>query len=376
MNNSRLSQFSKTPTFSSSIKTLLKSSSVNLFLIFVPFGIVSKFAIWSDTTIFFLNFLALIPLTWLLYYVTKEISLNAASSVEWWLCNVFGNFGNLVEFITYTLMLHDGLVSVVQASIFGSILSDLLSVYGYSCFHGGSFYKEMKFNIFAGQTYTSFLMLIVSVIIIPTAYSATIINSDERTELDISRKMSIILLFIYIIYIYFRSQNHNKYYKGQSKAKSKTTLYVTIPVLILLTTIVTICANSLSKSIVGLAESWNISTKFIGLILIPNVGNASDYLNSIAHVRKNKMELSLDTSIGSSIRITSGIAPILVIIGWLINQPLTLYFEAFDMCMLLFSVWIVNYCLQDGRSNWLQGSMLLSSYAIIGTAIFFYPDKN
>ncbi|CAG8564101.1 6949_t:CDS:2, partial [Dentiscutata heterogama] len=195
MEESKLSQFSESPSIYSSIKIILKSSNVNLLLNIVPFGIVSKFAIWSDTSIFFLNFLAIIPLTWLLYYVTREISLSVASPVEWWLCNVFGNFGNLAEFITYTLMLYDGLVSVVQA----------------------------------GKTYMSFLILMVFVITIPTAYSSTIVDSDHQTELDTN---------------------------------------------------------------LGLAESWNISTKFVGLILIPNFGNASDYLNSITHTRENaKLDL-------------------------------------------------------------------------------------
>ncbi|CAG8487074.1 13293_t:CDS:2 [Dentiscutata erythropus] len=307
MEESQLSQFSETPTIYSSIKTILNSSIVNLLLIFVPLGIVSKFAIWSDTAIFLLNSLAIIPLTWLLYYgnllsVFQEVSLSSASPVEWWLCNVFGNFGNLVEFITYTLMLNDGLVTVVQASIFGSILSDLLPVYGYSSFLGGMKYKEMEFNLVAAQIYSSFLMLMVSVIIIPTVYTSTIVDSDQQTELDISRKMSIILLFMYISYIFFKSRTHRDFYdesyldiydesEVELKSKPETTLYVTIPMLILLTTIVTICADYLSESIVGLTESWNISAKFVGLILIPNVGNASDYLNSITSALVNSMPI-------------------------------------------------------------------------------------
>jgi len=145
-------------------------------------------------------------------------------------------------------------------------------------------------------------------------------------------------------------------------------------VLVVITLAVAICAEYLVDSIDSLVETAHVSKTFVGLILLPIVGNAAEHVTAIVVALKDKMDLALGVAVGSSMQIALLVTPSLVILGWIIGQPMTLHFETFETVVFFLSVLVVTYVIQDGRSNYLEGAMLLGLYIIIALAFLVYPD--
>ena len=195
----------KEPTARHGIMSIVRSSWLNILLVFVPLGWASNF-VWSPTVTFILNFIAIVPLAKLLGYVTEDISLRTGEVIGG-LLNA--TFGNSVELIISIISLTKNLVIVVQASMLGSILSNLLLVLGMAFFCGGCKYKEQTFNITAAQTSASLLFISVVSLLLPAAFYGSTVLSESATReradiLSISRATSIILLIIYIAYLVFQ----------------------------------------------------------------------------------------------------------------------------------------------------------------------------
>ncbi|AEO53101.1 hypothetical protein MYCTH_75421 [Thermothelomyces thermophilus ATCC 42464] len=140
------------------------------------------------------------------------------------------------------------------------------------------------------------------------------------------------------------------------------------------TALVAVCAEFMVDSINGLVETSNVNEVFIGLIILPIVGNAAEHVTAITVAMKNKMDLSIGVAVGSSIQIALFITPLVVIIGWAMNREMSLYFTLFETVCLFVSTFITNFLVLDGRSNYLEGALLMSTYVIIAVASFFYPE--
>ncbi|KAI0199809.1 Sodium/calcium exchanger protein-domain-containing protein [Astrocystis sublimbata] len=147
-----------------------------------------------------------------------------------------------------------------------------------------------------------------------------------------------------------------------------------IIMLLITTALVAVCAEFLVDSIEDVVASSSIKEIFIGLIILPIVGNAAEHVTAITVAMKNKMDLAIGVAIGSSIQIALFITPLVVIIGWIINQPMTLYFTLFETVSLFVSTFIINFLILDGRSNYLEGALLVATYVIIAIIAFFYPE--
>ncbi|AEO69970.1 uncharacterized protein THITE_2171161 [Thermothielavioides terrestris NRRL 8126] len=146
--------------------------------------------------------------------------------------------------------------------------------------------------------------------------------------------------------------------------------------LLLSTALVAVCAEFMVDSIDGLVETSTLSEIFIGLIILPIVGNAAEHVTAITVAMKNKMDLAIGVAVGSSIQIALFITPLIVIIGWIMNREMTLYFTLFETVCLFVSAFITNFLVLDGRSNYLEGALLMATYVIIGVVAFFYPNAN
>ncbi|KAF9431084.1 hypothetical protein BGZ94_009470 [Podila epigama] len=356
------------------LKTILFATRINILLIFIPLGILSDLLHWSEVTTFVLNFIAIIPLAKLLGYATEEIAMRLGENLG---ALMNASFGNAVELILSIIALREGKIDVVQASVLGSVLSNLLLVLGLCFMCGGFKYQAQNFNQTAAQTSASLLALSCMSLLIPAAFSATAAKGIDQAEniKHLSYGTSIVLLIVYALYLLFQLKTHTHLYAGGSEEEEEPVLplWMSITLLVVVTLTVAFCAELLVGSIEGLSESWGISSTFIGLILLPIVGNAAEHVTAVTVAMKNKMDLAIGVAIGSSMQIALFVTPVMVIIGWIINQPMTLFFNTFETCVLFVSVLIVNYLIQDGESNWLEGVMLLSTYLIIGIAFFYYP---
>jgi Ca2+:H+ antiporter len=234
----------------------------------------------------------------------------------------------------------------------------------------------------------SSLMAVASAsLIIPATLYAVMNNGkthDPETDKNIlvlSHGTAIILLILYILYLYFQLYSHHNLFadvenQGEEGEDEPQILSPTAAgvALVIITVMVAICAEFLVDSVDSIVESAHISKTFVGMILIPIVGNAAEHVTAVIVAYKGKMDLAINVAIGSSLQIALFVTPFLVILGWIIHQPMTLHFQGFETIVFFISVLIVNYLIQDGKSNYLEGAMCLGIYAIIALAFFIYPD--
>jgi len=382
------------------MRMILWENKICILLLVIPFALAS-YAVWSPTATFILCMISIIPLAKLLGSATEELAMYTNQTIGG-LLNA--TFGNAVELILSIVALKDGLLRVVQASLLGSILSNLLLVLGMSFFVGGLRYKVQRFNMTASQVSTSLLLQSVMGVTMPAAFfltnSATVggvsLTADElqRKELVVSRGAAIVMLCVYASYLIFQLKTHqhlyeegsgakdeNKDEKKGEKEKAKEEEEEEVPKLswwgaVLLLTIVTAMVAILSEFLVGsiehVTEAWGVSETFVGVILLPVVGNAAEHVTAVTVAYKNKMDLSVGVAIGSSVQIALLVIPVLVLLGWIIGQPLSLYFYAFETIVLLLAVIIVNAIIGDGESNWLEGTLLMATYVVIAIGFFFH----
>jgi len=371
----------------SKTKAILLSNYVNTLLIFVPLGIVAGAMKWNSTAIFVMNFLAIIPLAALLSFATEELALMVGETLGG-LLNA--TFGNAVELIVSIVALTKGEIRIVQASMLGSILSNILLVLGMCFFFGGLKHKEQNFNTTVASTMSSLMAVASSSLIIPAALYSTLAAPKEasfKLILDLSRGTSVVLLILYVLYLVFQLDTHAYLFDAQHESGEsdddepqgqQTALLSGVEsgvVLVVVTVMVAVCAEYLVGSIDEIVASSGISKTFIGLILIPIVGNAAEHVTAVVVAMKNKMDLAIGVAIGSSMQIALLVTPFLVILGWIIGQPMSLYFQTFETVVFFVSVLITNYLIQDGKSNYLEGAMLLGIYTIIAISFFVYPDS-
>ncbi|KAJ8104016.1 Sodium/calcium exchanger protein-domain-containing protein [Lipomyces tetrasporus] len=360
-------------------RVIFLSSYVNVLLVFVPIGIILGALDLSPYLVFIINFLAIIPLAGLLGFVTEELAKHVGQTLGG-LLNA--TFGNAVELIVSIVALTKGEILIVQASMLGSILSNILLVLGCCFFAGGMIFQEQTFSNIVAQTMSSLMALATASLLIPAAFRATLDTLDggidENRMLAVSRGTAIVLLIIYVLYLIFQLKTHASLFETIESPDEEPPSMSVITCLFALTAItvlVSVCADYLVDSIDSIVKTTGLSKTFIGLIIIPIVGNAAEHVTAVVVAMKNKMELAIGVALGSSMQIALFLTPFLVILGWILGQPMSLFFSTFETAVLFVSVFITNSQIQDGISNWLEGAMLLGTYMIIAIAFFFYPSN-
>ncbi|KAG8406928.1 Vacuolar membrane antiporter [Metarhizium acridum] len=369
-------------------KVTLLSGYVNFLLVMVPIGIVAGALNWNPTAVFTINFFAIIPLAAVLSFATEMLASKLGQAMGG-LLNA--TFGNAVELIVSIVALKDGQIVVVQSSMLGSILSNLLLVMGMCFLFGGLVHRgtngdgrEQSFSAAVAQTTCSLMTLSSASLVIPAALYAVLSQNGSQDKnssiLILSRGTAIVLLLLYVMYLVFQLRTHSNLFdeetqqEGDAEEEASIGPVAAAIVLVVVTVLVAICAEYLVGSIDDIVESANISKAFIGLILIPIVGNAAEHVTAVVVALRDKMDLAMAVAIGSSIQIALGVTPFLVIVGWIIGQPMSLHFETFQTVAFAVSVLVVTYTVQDGKSNYLEGAMLLGLYLIIAVAFYATPS--
>ncbi|CAG8615095.1 19557_t:CDS:2 [Cetraspora pellucida] len=370
------------PTIAQSLKTVLFSSKLNVLLTFIPLGFLAHHFRWMSAIIFVFNFLALIPLANLLGFVTEDIANRSGQTIGG-LLNA--TFGNAVELIISVVALIQGEIRVVQASMLGSIISNLLLVLGTCFLAGGYLYKEQNFNQKAAQTSSGLMAIACIGLVIPAAFhfegnQESSVNGNDfllhNQVMNLSHGTALVLLAIYVLFLIFQLKTHSHLYDGEESEDPQLSFGTSLFLLASITVIVTFSADYLIDSIEGITNTLMLSKTFVGLILLPIVGNAAEHATAVKVAMKDKMDLAIGVAVGSSMQIALFVTPFLVILGWIIGQPMSLLFQTFETVVLFVSVLITNYLIQDGNSNWLKGMILLATYSIISLAYFFYSDDD
>lgn len=369
------------PTLAQSLHWFLFNSYLNLLLAFVPLGFLAEKLGWSALARFSLNFLAIVPLAKLLGDATEQVSMQLGDTLGG-LLNA--TFGNAVELIVGIVALLQGQLRIVQTSLIGSILSNLLLVLGMSFCAGGWVRKENTFQATAAQASGSILLLGTITLVIPAAYRLSGHSEsaqDEAGLLFISRGAALILVIVYGLYLLFQLKTHSflwdaeavtevEFGMDEDEDEEKMNTHAALLGLLVVTLVTSFSADYLVGAIDEVANEYRIPKAFISTILLPIVGNAAEHVTSIWMAVKNKMEIALGVAVGSSIQIGIGLIPALVLIGWAIGQPLTLYFQGFETVVLTAGVLLTYTLIQDGKSNWIEGSMLVALYLVIALAFW------
>ncbi len=355
-------------------------------LLFVPFSITTHLLHWGPLAVFFTAILAILPLAAWMGTATEEIAVVAGP--------FFGGllnatFGNATELIIALVALRAGLVDIVKATITGSIISNLLLVMGLSMFLGGLRYKEQAFQPIVARVNASSMNLAVIAILLPTAMDITSIGVDESTLQKLSSAVAIVLILVYGLTVLFSMKTHTYLYDaGLAEAEaaelaeanladnlppSQTKAWLWIGVLLVCTILVAIESELLVGSLEAATTQLGLTQLFTGVILLPIVGNAAEHATAVTVAMKNKMDLSVSVAVGSSLQIALFIAPVLVIVGRLIGQPMDLDFNPFELVAVAVAVLITNSISSDGRSNWLEGILLLATYTVLSLTFYFHP---
>ncbi|PZD72048.1 Ca(2+)/H(+) antiporter [Acaryochloris thomasi RCC1774] len=350
-------------------------------LVFIPISIAAHLLHWGSLTVFILSALAIVPLASWMGAATEEIAVVVGPSAGG-LLNA--TFGNATELIIALIALRAGLVEVVKASITGSIIGNLLLVMGLSMFLGGLRYKEQEFQPVVARVNASSMNLAVIAILLPTAIQ---FSSDRGLALNEIEKLSIgvaiVLILVYGLTLLFSMKTHSYLYdvgvagteekEVEAAEHAPPNLKLWVGVLLAATLAVAIESELLVGSLEVATEQLGLTPLFTGVILLPIIGNAAEHTTAVTVAMKDKMDLSVSVAVGSSLQIALFVAPILVIAGWFLGQPMDLDFNPFELVAVVVAVLIANSISSDGKSNWLEGILLLAAYVVLGLSFYFLP---
>jgi Ca2+:H+ antiporter len=354
------------------VMSLKKNLSI-VMLAFVPLSIAAETLEWGTMPVFVTSALAILPLAIWLSTATEEVAVVTGPSVGGLLNAVFGN---ATELIIGLVALKAGLIDIVKASITGTIISNLLLAMGLSMFLGGLKYKEQEFKPVIARVNGSAMTLAVIAILLPSLafYTSGRIESVGIEKLSIA--VSVILVAVYVLTLVFSLKTHNYLYEvGMVEMEEhhgeKPNLWLWLGVLL----VSTIGVAYESEMFVGVVEEatkgLGLTPLFTGVILLPLVGGTAEYVTAVGVAMKNNMDLSVSVAMGSSLLVALLMAPILVLVGQFIGQPMDLNFNPFEVVAVAVAVIIANLISLDGRSNWLEGVLLLATYGILGAAFYF-----
>jgi Ca2+:H+ antiporter len=332
----------------------------------------------ADATLTFaVSGIAIGGLAYILGYATEQLGAAAGPRIGGILNATVGNVG---EIIIAGFLIANGELEVVKASITGSIVGNLLLVLGASLLVGGLKNGVQRYDAQATGMNAASLLLATIGLIVPATLAALSHAGAETGEgspaffnLEVlSVGVAVLLLLTYGAQLYFFLTSPQADSLGEHEAETPDwTVRHSIVVLLASAAALTLVSELLVHSLEPMVETIGINRFFVGIILIPLIGNLAEHVVGVTLAYKNKMDFSLVTSLGSATQIALFAAPVLVFFGLLVGQPLTLVFTQLEVVAVGVGVLIAAFIAIDGRSNWVEGLQLLSVYAILAIAFFF-----
>ncbi|KAJ5633201.1 Sodium/calcium exchanger membrane region [Penicillium lividum] len=428
----------------------------------IPFTLVAILFSLSDIpplVIFIWNLIAIVPLSITLTLATERLSQELGETAGA-LLNI--SIGNLAELIIFVTALMKNNIKVVQASLLGSILVNLLLVLGSAIIAGGWASQDQTYNSDLTHAFVGLLNLTVSCLMIPTAFYGSVkdIKSADHEALYFSRGVSIILLSVYFLYLFFQFKSHAHLFRSRPiglhaptpeperptrrsrsyddifmdiesqesteslinrhkpemqqvpsagpssplddirpesalplddmdtdrprqwdapvqehhcKKLSLASRVISIAVLITSTVLIAICAEFFASSFGILNEKGILGESFVGLIVIPVAGNVAENVTAVIVAHKNQLDLAISVALGSAIQIGLLVAPVIVLVAWALDKPMTLHFDHFGMVTLVGSALLVSFLVLKGKTNYLEGAILCACFAAISVGAFLLP---
>jgi Ca2+:H+ antiporter len=353
---------------------------LNVLLVFLPIAAFLEYTGGNPTLIFISAALAILPLAGIMGQATEQLAVRAGSAVGG-LLNA--TFGNATELIIAFFALQAGKLEVVKASLIGSILGNLLLVMGLAVLVGGLKYKEQRFNIKTAGAISSLLTISLIALSIPTIfdYAARAVAPEAAAQLDVnlSDAAAVVLIIMYVSYLFFTLRTHSDLLSASDDDDAEEhdgkpwSVALAVGVLAASTVAVAFMSEFLVGTLEAATASLGLTEFFVGLILIPIIGNAAEHAAAVMFALRNKMNLSMTISLGSTVQVALLVAPLLVLAGLIVGQPMNLVVTPLELIAIVAAVLIANSVVRDGETNWLEGVLLLGVYVILAFAVFFYP---
>jgi Ca2+:H+ antiporter len=341
-------------------------------LLFVPISVALSVMKAGDVWVFAAACAAIIPLAKVMGTATEALAARAGATIGGFLNATFGNAG---ELILAFFALKAGLFDIVKASLIGSILGNSLLVLGLALLVGGWKREKQLFSRTLAQTSSTTMLIAVAALVMPAAFVLTAPTVAKTAIGPLSIGVAILMLVVYSGSLLFTLKTHAHLFGGDDLAEEHPAMPMKVAVGVLLgaTVLVAYEAELLVHAVEHVTHALHLSPLFIGVILIPLIGNAAEHLTAVTAAAKDKMDLALGIVTGSSAQIALFVAPVLVLVGWATGKPLDLSFGLFEIAALLVAIALAIQICNDGETNWLEGLQLLVCYAILGVAFFYHP---
>jgi Ca2+:H+ antiporter len=341
-------------------------------LVFAVLAVIGEILHWPALAIFLLAAIGVVPMAGFMGRATEELAIYTGPKLGG-LLNA--TLGNAAELIIAIIAIREGLLTLVLASITGSILGNILLILGLSFLLGGVRHGKQRFDRTQAGVNATMLILAVIALAIPSFFNFRIADVNQDSVEYLSLSTAVVMLIVYALSIIFS-------FRGTSTQEELSEAHDHTPTWsrgrsIAVLAGATVAIAGLSEILIGavepVVEQFGVSEFFLGIILIPLVGNVAEHVVGVQVALKNKMDLSLAISIGSSLQIALFVTPVLVFVSLLLGNPLQLTFDQFEIVAMIGAALIASLIALDGESNWLEGVQLLAVYVIIALAFFFLP---
>jgi len=357
---------------------------IHFLLIFLPLSLLAEWQGWGDTVIFFTAALAIIPLAGLMGEATESIAAKTGPQIGG-LLNA--SLGNAAELIITIVAIRAGALELVKASIIGSILGNLLFVLGASLLLGGLRHGVQRFNRERVSLDATLVVLAAILITVPSFFSALIEPDARRVEL-LSLTTAAVILGMYVLAIIYTIWGYKDAGPGhgggvleatgiEAEVAEETGVHWSQRRALITMALAVVGLALMSEMLVGALEgvthALGLTEFFVGIIVVPIIGNVAEHLVAVQVAMKNRMDLSLSIAFGSSLQIALFVAPVLVFVSLLMGNPMALEFNTPEMVAMIAASLIAALVAIDGRSNWLEGAMLIAVYGILALAFYFLP---
>jgi Ca2+:H+ antiporter len=349
----------------------------NVLLLAVPASIVLQYLHAPAWVLFVVSCLAVLPLAGYMGEATEHLAARSGPAIGG-LLNA--TFGNAAELIIAIAALRLGLVDLVKASITGSILGNLLLILGLSLIAGGFSRPILRFNRTAVGMSAGMLSLAVTGMVFPAVIHALHpMEGLVLAELRLSEAVSIVLILTYLCSLWFSLRTHKRLLSGEPHPMvgPQWGVWTAIIVLGVATAGVAVESEILVHATQHITKEYSfISETFLGLIIIPIIGNAAEHATAVVVARKGQIDLALQIAQGSSTQVALLIAPVLVFLGLVLvpadaGQYMDLVFGPLQVVAVFLATLLSAIITLDGESHWFEGVQLLALYAMIAIAVYF-----
>lgn len=338
----------------------------------LPVALAVRFLGTGPVVVFLVASLAVVPLAGLIGRATEVLAEVVGGSVG---ALLNATFGTAAEVILGAFLVIDGQIDVLKASLTGSLIGNLLLLLGVSMIVSGHDRKDVPVTRGArGQA--TMLFLAVSIFVLPTIFSFRVESSSTRVD-EVSDGIALVLVLVYALALLFMLRTHKSLFRTETPPEQESGEDATwstkgaLVVLGVATALIAVAAEMVAGSVQEAGASLGLGTGFLGFIILPLVGNAAEQFSALSMAAKDRLDVAADIAISASLQLVMLVVPLMVLIGIITGNHVSLTFSVLELAGLASSALLTRQVVDDQHGNWFEGTMLLGLYLAFAVAVFF-----